>query len=1320
MLDSIIAWSLSHRLVVLAGAALVCLVGGVAVSKLVIDAFPDTTPVQVQINTVAPGMVAEEVERQITFPIELEMGGMPGLESIRSASMFGLSVVIVTFQDGTDIYFARQLINERIGGVAVPAGVSRPELGPVSTGLGEVLHYLLVPDGMSLTEVKTLQEWTLKPAMRSVPGVAEINAWGGLNKQYQIRVDPTLLKKYALTFDQVVEAVPRNNFNVGGGVIEQGGDALLVYGVGRTVNIAEIERIVIASNEGVPIRIRDVAEVVIGHEIRKGLVTANGRGEVVLGLGFMLMGENSYAVTSRLRDRLELLRPDLPAGVDVEVVYDRTRLIDQVIATVRQNLLEGAFLVVIILYCLLGNLRAGLVAATAIPLSMMCGFVGMWQTGIAASLLSLGAIDFGIVVDSSVVVIESILERIAHHPGLTGKERLALVEEATKAVKKPACFGQLIIMIVYIPILTLEGVEGKMFRPMALTVVFILVGSLVLSLTVVPVLSSLVLPRRIDSHDVLLVRLARAAYRPLLRGCLAARSLVAAAALVVLSLTLARALQLGTEFVPRLSEGDLVIGAIRASGTSLEESARINTLMERLLLERFPDEVENVWSRTGTPEVATDAGAAEATDMFISLRPRSEWTKAGTQAELVEVMSREIEGIPGQIVWFTQPIEQRINEMVSGVRADIAVKVFGDELSEITRKAEQVAAVIRDVPGGVDIAVEQVSGQPILRVAVRQDDIARYGISAQVVLDIIESLGGKAVGEIVEGQLRFPVVLRLPDELRGGVEVLGNIAVRGPAGETVPLSRICDIETISGPKFITREWSNRRVVVQCNVRGRDVGGFVAEAQRAIAEKVDLPPGRFRLEWGGQFENMQRAQKRLTIVVPLALLLIVALLFVTYRNAVDTALLFISVPFACVGGIWALALREMPLSISAAVGFITLSGVSVLNGMVLASALRERLAKGVTREAAVEETSVAVMRTIIMTALVASLGFIPMALSEGTGAEVQRPLATVVIGGVITSTLFTMFILPALYRMILPATPPVIVPAVGLAIVLWAGGGQAMAHEPTRVPLWPEGAPGARGQAEFDQPFLEVWPAEPSKASGAALVICPGGGYGGLATGHEGDEVARWCHDQGLAAFVLHYRLGSKGYHYPTQLHDVQRAVRVVRAGATEFGVDPQRIGIFGFSAGGHLASMAATLFDERPPGGTDDAVDAVSARPDLAVLAYPVISMSGPHTHAGSRRNLLGPDGDDQLAERLSTDGRVGNASPPTFIFQTDEDPAVTAENAVAFYLACRRHGVPAELHVYQRGRHGVGLAADDPVASTWTARLRDWLDAHGFLQRRP
>jgi len=565
-------------------------------------------------------------------------------------------------------------------------------------------------------------------------------------------------------------------------------------------------------------------------------------------------------------------------------------------------------------------------------------------------------------------------------------------------------------------------VEGKMFRPMALTVIFILIGSLVLSLTVVPVLSSIFLPKRVDAHDVFLVRFLRWAYRPALRACLSARGTLAMAAAAILFITFLRAATLGTEFVPKLSEGDIVLGIIRAPGTSLEESARMNTRIEKALLDAFPNEVAAVWSRGGTPEVATDAGAIEGTDVFIALRPREEWKAARTQVGLVEAMNKIVEGIPGQIIWFTQPIEQRINEMVSGVRADIAVKVFGTDLEQLVTKANEVAAVIRKVPGGADVAVEQVAGQPILKVAVRQDEIARYGISAKEVLDVIESVGGKAVGQIVEGQFRFPIVVRLPETLRTGPEALAGIPLRSPAGEIVPLGRIADIDTILGPKYVTREWSERRVVVQCNVRGRDVGGFVAEAQGAIAEAVELPEEQFRLVWGGQFENMQRAQKRLAIVVPLALLLIIALLHLTYRNVADTTLLFVSVPFACVGGIWALAAREMPLSISAAVGFITLSGVSVLNGMVLASALRERLARGTSRDVAIEETASASLRTIVMTALVASLGFIPMAVSEGTGAEVQRPLATVVIGGVITSTLYTLFVLPALYRLVLGVPP----------------------------------------------------------------------------------------------------------------------------------------------------------------------------------------------------------------------------------------------------------------------------------------------------------
>lgn len=1016
MLESTIAWSLSHRWVVLLAAALVGVAGYYSLNALNLDAFPDTTPVQVQINTVAQALVPEEVERQVTFPVEMALGGLPGLESLRSVSQFGLSQVIATFRDGTNIYFARQLINERLTGVEVPPGISRPEMGPVSTGLGEVFHYTLVPEDGDLTKAKTLHDWEVKPTMRTVPGSAEINSWGGLKKQYQVRLDPVRLVKHGLKFDQVLEAVASNNLNVGGGSIRQSGDTVLVHGVGRTIDVEQIRGIVITAVEGVPIRVRDVADVVVSHELRRGIVTANGQGEVVLGLGFMLMGENSYAVTNRLRDKFKEVQQSLPDGVRMEVVYDRTSLVNRVIETVKNNLCEGAYLVVVLLFLMLGNLRAGLIAAAAIPLSMMVGFMGMWYFGIAASLLSLGAIDFGIVVDSSVVVIENIIRRLAHHGRCSGAERLWIVREAASEVRIPTVFGQLIIMIVYLPILTLEGVEGKMFRPMALTVIFILIGSLILSLTLTPVLASLFLPREVEEKDVLLVRIAQWIYRPLLALAIKCRWLVLPGAVALLGYTLTIALGLGSEFVPRLSEGDLVIGVMRAPGTSLEVSAEMNTRLERLILDKFPDEVERVWSRVGSPEVATDAGNVEVTDMFVALKPRMSWKKARTQSALVDKMVREVNDMKGQITWFTQPIELRINEMVSGVRADVALKLFGDNFDTLIPKAQELQKVLAQIPGCNDLTVEQVSGQPILRISLRQDEIARYGISAKAVLDVVESIGSKVVGEVVEGQLRFPLVARLPDTMREDPEAIGRILLSAPGGVRLPLSRVADIRRLSGPKMITREWGKRRVTVQCNVRGRDVGSFVGEAQQKISAMVNLPRDQFRIEWGGQFENMQRAQRRLMIVVPLALCLIVGLLFLTYRSIPDTLIVFASVPFACVGGVQAVALRGMPLSISAAVGFITLSGVSVLSSMILVSAWRtavQMMKDSPSSNISVSNVAVGCLRTILMTALVASVGFIPMATSEGSGAEVQRPLATVVIGGVISSMFFTLFVLPVL-------------------------------------------------------------------------------------------------------------------------------------------------------------------------------------------------------------------------------------------------------------------------------------------------------------------
>ncbi|HET6879371.1 MAG TPA: CusA/CzcA family heavy metal efflux RND transporter, partial [Pirellulales bacterium] len=798
--------------------------------------------------------------------------------------------------------------------------------------------------------------------------------------------------------------------------IDVTGDMLLVHGIGRTSSVEQIGDIVVAAQEGVPIRVRDLAQVTIGHVIRRGAVTANGQGEVVLGLGFMRMGENSYGVTRRMAEKFKEIKGKMPSDLVLEPVYDRTVLVDRVIETVRSNLFDGALLVVAILFIFLGDLRAGLIAASAIPLAMLFAFSGMLEAGIAGTLLSLGAIDFGIVVDSSVVVLENIIQRLAHRGALPRAERLEVIRQAAIEVRTPTVFGQIIIMIVYLPILTLQGVEGKMFRPMAVTVIFVLIGSLILSLTFIPVLSSLLLPKRLEEKDVLLVRVAKWLYAPLLRLVLHYRLAVMGLAAMGLAVTLAIALNMGSEFVPRLSEGDIVLGILRPPGTSLDEAVRINTQMERALLAAFPDEISHIWSRAGGPAVATDAGTVEDTDMFISLTPPHDWRRARSQEELVEKMLAVVDDIPGQTIWFTQPIEQRINEMISGARSDIALKLFGDNFDVLLRKSRELADVLNSVEGCADLNVDQIAGQPVLQIRIKQDQIARYGVPAETVLNLVEAVSGKPLGEIMEHRLRFPLVLRLPDDLRNDPHAIASLTVAAASGERIPLDRLADVRVVEGPRQVWREWGKRRITVKCNVRGRDIGSFVAEAQKKISDQVELPSGAYWLEWGGQFENLERAQRRLTIVVPLALFLIVVLLFSTYRNGVDTAFVFAGVPFACVGGITALWVRDMPLSISAAVGFITLSGVSVLNSMVVVSRLRGLLEEGADPAEAIEQAATNSLRTVMMTAVVASVGFIPMASSTGFGAEVQRPLATVVIGGVISSTLMTLFILPVLYHL----------------------------------------------------------------------------------------------------------------------------------------------------------------------------------------------------------------------------------------------------------------------------------------------------------------
>ena len=1026
MLNWVIDFSLRHRALVILITLGFAGLGLISLGRLDVDAFPDTTPVQIQINTVAPALSPEEAERQITFPVEQAISGLPGLEIVRSLSKFGLSQVVVTFDDGTDIYFARQLVGERLNAVELPTGIERPQMGPVSTGLGEVFHYVLTYEGYDfstlsnaeriakLTELRTIHDWIVKPQLRSIRGVAEVNSWGGYEKQYQVRIDPERLVKHGLTFAEVVKAVEENNRNVGGGSISMGARMLLVQGLGRTVNDEQIGNIVVTAKDGVPIRVRDVASVEPGHEIRLGAVTAHGRGEAVLGLGFMLMGQNSHEVTWALKHKLEEIRATLPPGVTLQTVYDRTELVDHVIDTVRKNLFEGGLLVIAVLFIFLGNLRAGLIVALAIPFSMLFAFSGMLSFGIAASLLSLGAIDFGLVVDSSVVMVENCVRHLADE-NPAGRSRLEIIRDAAVEVRKPTMYGELIIMMVYLPILALEGVEGKLFRPMALTVILALAGSMILSLTLMPVLASILLPRRLEEREPLAIRIIKRLYAPVLRFTMHHKLAVIGFAIGLLVVAFGMiAPNLGSEFVPHLSEGGILVNIVRLAGVDLEESIRYNTRMEQTILRQFPDEILYAWSRIGTAEVATDPMGVELSDIFITLRPREEWKRAQTQDELAALIQRELRDLPGQRIAMTQPIEMRLNEMISGVRSDVAAILYGDDFDILVKKAAEIEGVLKSIPGAADVSTEQVTGQPVLQVRVNQDEIARYGIPAKTVLDLVESLGSLRVGDVFEGQLRFPLIVRLPERFRADPASIGGIVITTPAGERIPLARVATIETVEGPSTIKRAWYQRRITVSANVRGRDLGSFVAEARQKVAGAVQLPPGRYRVEWGGQFENLQRAQQRLLVVVPLALAMIFGLLYMTYRNVIDALRVFTGVPFAWVGGILALWIRDMPFSISAAVGFVALSGVAVLDDMLLVSYIRQLRRRGTPLEQAVEEAAMTRLRPVLMTALVASLGFLPMAFNTGMGAEVQRPLATVVIGGVFSALVMSLLVLRVLY------------------------------------------------------------------------------------------------------------------------------------------------------------------------------------------------------------------------------------------------------------------------------------------------------------------
>ncbi len=1035
MFERILRFAVEQRWFVMLAVLLMAALGAWNYQRLPIDAVPDITNVQVQINTAAPGYSPLEAEQRVSYPIETVMAGLPGLQQTRSLSRYGLSQVTVIFQDGTDIYFARQLVNERIAAAReqLPAGVS-PVIGPISTGLGEIFLWTVEAredarkaDGTpySATDLREIQDWVIKPQLRTVPGVTEINTIGGQAKEYHVAPSPERLSAHGLTLADVVAALERNNANVGAGYIERRGEQYLIRAPGQLRSMQDIGNVILSNVDGTPVRIRDVAEVQVGRELRSGAATDNGR-EVVLGTVFMLIGENSRTVAQAVAQRMEQINRTLPEGVQAITVYDRTTLVDKAIATVKKNLLEGAVLVIAVLFAFLGNLRAALITALVIPLSMLFTFTGMVSQRISANLMSLGALDFGIIVDGAVVIVENCVRRLAHaqaHHGrpLTLRERLHEVFAAAQEARRPLVYGQLIIMIVYLPIFALSGVEGRMFHPMAFTVVIALLGAMLLSITFVPAAVALFIGRRVAEKENVLMAAAKRAYAPLLERALAARPVVVTFAVVAVALSGLLATRLGSEFIPSLNEGDFALQALRIPGTSLTQSVAMQQQLERTLKDQFP-EIERVFARTGTAEIAADPMPPNISDGYVMLKPQDQWPEPRrTREELIAAVQEAVEKLPGQNYEFSQPIQLRFNELISGVRADVAVKVFGDDMAQLDATADRIADVLRGLSGAAEVNIEQTTGLPMLTVAIDRDKAARYGLNIADVQDTIATAtGGREAGTLFEGDRRFDILVRLPEALRADLDAIGRLPIALPRSAQaerpsfIPLSEVASLQLAPGPNQVSREDGKRRVVVSANVRGRDLGSFVAEAQQAVEQQVRLPPG-YWTTWGGQFENLQSASNRLRIVVPLALALVFTLLFAMFGNLKDGLLVFTGIPFALTGGIVALWLRGIPLSISAAVGFIALSGVAVLNGLVMLSFIRGLREAGRGVDAALREGALTRLRPVLMTALVASLGFVPMAIATGTGAEVQRPLATVVIGGILSSTALTLLVLPVLYR-----------------------------------------------------------------------------------------------------------------------------------------------------------------------------------------------------------------------------------------------------------------------------------------------------------------
>jgi len=1037
MFERLIQFAIEQRIVVMLSVLLMAGLGIASYQKLPIDAVPDITNVQVQINTSAPGFSPLETEQRITFAIETNMAGLPGLQQTRSLSRSGLSQVTVIFEDGTDLFFARQLVGERlqIAKDQLPEGVDAI-MGPISTGLGEIFLWTVEakPDALkedgtpyTATDLRVIQDWIIKPQLRNVPGVAEINTIGGFAKQYQIAPDPKKLAAYKLTLNDLVAALERNNANVGAGYIERGGEQLLIRAPGQLGTLDDIANIVIANVQGTPIRISSVADVGIGKEMRSGAATENGR-EVVLGTVFMLIGENSRTVSQAVAAKLADINRTLPKGIEAVTVYDRTNLVEKAIATVKKNLVEGAILVIAILFLFLGNIRAALITAMVIPLAMLFTFTGMFTNKVSANLMSLGALDFGIIVDGAVVIVENSIRRLAHAQQkhgrmLTRAERFHEVFAAAKEARRPLIFGQLIIMVVYLPIFALTGVEGKMFHPMAFTVVIALLGAMILSVTFVPAAIAMFVTGKVKEEEGFMMRTARQRYAPVLTWVLGHRWIVFTLAFVLIVLSGFTASRMGSEFIPSLSEGDFALQALRVPGTSLTQSVDMQQRLEKAVLEKVP-EVQRMFARTGTAEIAADPMPPNISDSYVMLKPQSEWPDPDKSRDtLIAELQQAAASVPGSNYELSQPIQLRFNELVSGVRSDVAVKVFGDDMNVLNQTAVKIATALQKVPGASEVKVEQTTGLPVLTINIDRDKAARYGLNVADVQDAIAiALGGRQAGTLYEGDRRFDMVVRLSESLRTDVAGLSSLLIPVPASagaanqqiSFISLSQVASLDLVLGPNQISRENGKRVVIVSANVRGRDLGSFVEEAGETINNGVQIPAG-YWTNWGGQFEQLQSAAKRLQVVVPVALLLVLTLLFLMFNNLKDGLLVFTGIPFALTGGVMALWLRDIPLSISAGVGFIALSGVAVLNGLVMIAFIRSLREDGHSLYDAINEGALTRLRPVLMTALVASLGFIPMALATGTGAEVQRPLATVVIGGILSSTALTLLVLPALYQ-----------------------------------------------------------------------------------------------------------------------------------------------------------------------------------------------------------------------------------------------------------------------------------------------------------------